>query len=355
MFSMEATKYKKSSSVLFFKSQDKFVVGYGSNQILVDEKEFRKIEIVLNYLKNEKSVNDFRQFIQNQDDIDEAFINFMIKHKFITTNKYVLKDYDNVDFKNRIYVDSFIENSEKAIENIRKSTLINIGCGGVGNYLLFSYCSFLPQKIIILDGDTVSKTNLNRQILFDNNDIGKNKCEVLEHKLKLRFPSVDIESYKEHSTEKVLSNILKKMKNKQNVILSISGDEEDTVKETIKLAHKYGVACINSGYFNDISAIGPFYIPSYSACPFCMDIGSGYEDNYYDYFKEVNNSYRAPSSFINSSMAASMAMVDILYYFSEDYDKINSLNKRVGIHNSNFKKEEIEISRNERCPVCGTE
>lgn len=48
-----------------------------------------------------------------------------------------------------------------------------------------------------------------------------------------------------------------------------------------------------------------------------------------------------------------MAMIDILYYFSEDYDKINSLNKRIGINNSNFNKEEMKITKNERCYVCG--
>lgn len=48
-----------------------------------------------------------------------------------------------------------------------------------------------------------------------------------------------------------------------------------------------------------------------------------------------------------------MAMTDILKYFAEDYDGINSLNNRVGIGNLDFNIEKVELKKNEKCKMCG--
>ena len=73
---------------------------------------------------------------------------------------------------------------------MKDSTLINIGCGGIGNYLMYAYASYLPKKIIMIDGDVVSISNLNRQIFFDLSDVNRLKCDVLKEKLSKRFTTV---------------------------------------------------------------------------------------------------------------------------------------------------------------------
>ena len=44
---------------------------------------------------------------------------------------------------------------------------------------MYAYASYLPKKIIMLDGDVVSISNLNRQIFFDLSDVNRLKCDVL--------------------------------------------------------------------------------------------------------------------------------------------------------------------------------
>ena len=61
----------------------------------------------------------------------------------------------------------------------------------------------------------------------------------------------------------------------------------------------------------------------------------------------------APSLYMNSSMAASMAMIDILHYYSGNLAKVNSANQRIGIRNLDFVLERIRIKRNDNCSVCG--
>ena len=270
------------------------------------------------------------------------------------SNQYIINHDDNtVDYKNHLYVDCCYAKSEEILRKIKDSTLINIGCGGIGHYLMYAYASYLPKKIIMIDGDVVSPSNLNRQIFFDLTDINRPKCDVIKEKLSNRFETISYEAHRKFATISVLEEIIDKIPNKENIILTISGDNNTTVKDSILIAKKYKIPCLNIGYLNDYSVIGPFYIPDYSACPFCTDLGADYEDNRYKELDEFNSFYRAPSSFINSSMASAMAMTDVLHYFSGELESINSLNKRIGIGNKQFNVVNVEVQKNETCNICG--
>jgi hypothetical protein len=54
-----------------------------------------------------------------------------------------------------------------------------IGCGGVGSALVPSFCLLkTPQEVTLLDGDTLERKNLNRQ-MFDASQVGLNKALAL--------------------------------------------------------------------------------------------------------------------------------------------------------------------------------
>lgn len=344
--------YKRSTSAIVFRMKDKFVVGYGSMQDIYTSDEYRQIEKLFLFLEDEKTEAEIEAFLR-QNFIDKSVFEKCLKKKYITTNKYAIHYCEqSVDYKNFLYVDCAYKNAEMAIENIKKSTLLNIGCGGIGNYLMYAYASFLPRRILMMDGDEVTLSNLNRQILFEMSDIGKKKVDAIVEHLEKRFPNVDyvgISAFADYST---LKELVEKY-NDGNMIITISGDNSTTVNDAIKVAAEFKIPCLNIGYLNDYSVIGPFFIPKMGACPFCNDIGADYESNGYKELEKFNSKYRAPSSFINSSMASAMAMTDILMYFAGDYEGINSLNSRVGIGNLEFNTERVELSRNESCKMCG--
>ncbi len=54
-----------------------------------------------------------------------------------------------------------------------------IGAGGVGSWMAPALCMLIkPENVVIVDGDTLEKKNLNRQ-LYSEEAIGMNKSEVL--------------------------------------------------------------------------------------------------------------------------------------------------------------------------------
>lgn len=65
-----------------------------------------------------------------------------------------------------------------AQENLRAATVLVIGAGGLGGAVITQLAGAGVGQLIVSDGDTVSVSNLHRQILFDMADVGKPKAEV---------------------------------------------------------------------------------------------------------------------------------------------------------------------------------
>ena len=67
---------------------------------------------------------------------------------------------------------------EDAIIKLRNSTVLVVGIGGVGGTCFEALVRSGVKQIIIIDKDVVDVTNLNRQILFTSEDIGKTKVDI---------------------------------------------------------------------------------------------------------------------------------------------------------------------------------
>ena len=73
---------------------------------------------------------------------------------------------------------------EDAIIKLRNSTVLVVGIGGVGGTCFEALVRSGVKQIIIIDKDVVDVTNLNRQILFTSEDIGKTKVDIAKIRAK---------------------------------------------------------------------------------------------------------------------------------------------------------------------------
>ncbi len=73
---------------------------------------------------------------------------------------------------------------EEVFNNISNKTVMVIGIGGVGGYVVEGLVRSGVGKLIIVDGDTLDETNINRQIIALNSTIGMRKVDVCEKRVK---------------------------------------------------------------------------------------------------------------------------------------------------------------------------
>jgi len=77
---------------------------------------------------------------------------------------------------------------------LKKAKACIVGVGGLGNPIAMRLVAMGVGKIRIVDRDVIELSNLHRQTMFDESDIGQVKVEVAAKKLKKMNPDVIIEA-----------------------------------------------------------------------------------------------------------------------------------------------------------------
>ena len=123
---------------------------------------------------------------------------------------------------------------------LKKTTVLIIGLGGVGGYALESLVRSGIGKVIIVDKDIVDITNLNRQIISNKNNIGLNKVDVAEKRIK-EISNTEVIKINEFINKE---NIEKLFKEKVDYIIDAC-DTIETKKELIRQSIKRNIKIIS--------------------------------------------------------------------------------------------------------------
>jgi tRNA A37 threonylcarbamoyladenosine dehydratase len=83
----------------------------------------------------------------------------------------------------------------EAVEKLKNSRVAVFGIGGVGGYALEALVRAGVGEIDIIDSDSVSVSNINRQILATTKTVGEKKVDVAEMRAKEINPDVKINKF----------------------------------------------------------------------------------------------------------------------------------------------------------------
>ncbi|MED5254327.1 MAG: HesA/MoeB/ThiF family protein [Pseudomonadota bacterium] len=93
-------------------------------------------------------------------------------------------------------------------QKLKKASVLIIGIGGLGSSVIQYLNAAGVGKIGIVDYDKVELSNLNRQLIYKNSDIGKSKVDVASNYISELNSSTKIEIFKMRIDEKNLPNII---------------------------------------------------------------------------------------------------------------------------------------------------
>ena len=93
-------------------------------------------------------------------------------------------------------------------KKISSAKVLVVGIGGLGCPLIMYLANTGIGNIGLVDDDRVDLSNLNRQIIFNNSDVGKSKVIQAKKILKKINEKINVKVYKERLTEKNSKKIL---------------------------------------------------------------------------------------------------------------------------------------------------
>ena len=81
------------------------------------------------------------------------------------------------------------------IQRLKNAKVAVFGIGGVGSYAIEALVRGGIGHLVLVDGDTVSLSNLNRQLIATQKTIGRYKTAVMGERIREIFPDCVVEEY----------------------------------------------------------------------------------------------------------------------------------------------------------------
>ena len=99
---------------------------------------------------------------------------------------------------------------DDGVEKLRKSHVLVVGLGGVGAYAAEQLARAGIGKMTIVDGDVVSVTNRNRQLLALNSTLGRPKAEVMAERIRDINPEIELEAINQYMKDDAIIELVSK-------------------------------------------------------------------------------------------------------------------------------------------------
>lgn len=157
---------------------------------------------------------------------------------------------------------------EEKLNRLRHTVVMVLGAGGVGSHCMEALARCGVGRLILVDHDRVSLSNINRQSIALHSTVGQYKTKVMEEKIRDICPETKVTTYE---TFVLPENIEKLFAERPDYII----DAIDTVTAKLALVEKageYGIPIISSmGTGNKLH--GELFeitdISKTSVCPLC--------------------------------------------------------------------------------------
>lgn len=155
---------------------------------------------------------------------------------------------------------------KESLDRLKQKSVIVFGVGGVGGYVIEALVRSGIEHITIVDNDTVSVSNLNRQIIATQNTIDQKKTEVMKERILSINPQCQV----------ITKDMFYLPKNADEIDLTKYDyvvDAIDTVTSKIELAvrcerdHIMHISCMGTGNKMDPSLLQVTDIYKTSVCP----------------------------------------------------------------------------------------
>lgn len=204
----------------------------------------------------------------------------------------------------------------EAQSRLDEARIAVLGVGGLGGWVALNLACVGVGEMLLLDFDEVELSNLNRQVLYGEADIGRFKAEAAADRLAQFNSSIKLEAR------------VQKLDSEEAVAEAIEGydvviDAADWPAHDME--HWINSACFEArtpfiamSHFPPVARVGPMYVPGVTGCFVCQEIGYRRTYPLFDHAMEQQRGQDSPAATLGPacSLIGGQVGLDVMHHLT---------------------------------------
>jgi bacteriocin biosynthesis cyclodehydratase domain-containing protein len=201
-------------------------------------------------------------------------------------------------------------------ERLEESRIAVLGVGGLGGWSALSLACCGIGKMLLVDFDRVELCNLNRQVLYGEDDIDRLKAEAAAERLSSFNSRMEVEAVPKRleSEEEIAETI----EDYDLVIDAIDWPAHDVELWVNSACFAAGIPYVAMSHFPPIARVGPFYVPRVTGCYACQEISYRRTYPLFDTAVEQRRAKSSPAATLGPACAliGGQVALDAMHYLT---------------------------------------
>jgi len=146
-----------------------------------------------------------------------------------------------------------------------------LGVGGLGGWSALSLACCGVGEMVLVDGDEVEVSNLNRQVLYSEADVGRPKVEVAAERLSAFNSAMKVRTIRERMDGE---DSIAAATDGYDVVIDAADWPAHEIEQWVNNAcFAAEIPYITMSHFPPIARVGPLYVPGVTGCFACQVAG----------------------------------------------------------------------------------
>jgi bacteriocin biosynthesis cyclodehydratase domain-containing protein len=235
---------------------------------------------------------------------------------------------------------------------LREAKVAVLGVGGLGGWSAWALACTGVGEMWLIDGDRVEISNLNRQILYTEADLGELKVECAAARLNAFNSGMKItaEARRLESEEDIAEFIA----GSDVVIDAADWPAHDIERWCNAACFAAGIPYITMSHFPPIARVGPLYVPGQTGCFACQEIAYRRDYPLFDIAVEQRRAKPSPAATLGPAcgLIGGHVALDVMHLLTS----LSRPSTQGESHIYDLRTMEVKrepVVPEPQCPICG--
>jgi len=240
----------------------------------------------------------------------------------------------------------------QAQTRLSEARILVLGVGGLGGWSALSLACCGVGEMLLIDGDRVEESNLNRQVLYSEADVGRPKVEVAAERLGAFNSAMRLETIAERlQGEEAIAAVIEGY----DIVIDAADWPAHEIEQWVNNAcFAAEIPYVTMSHFPPIARVGPLYVPGVTGCFACQVAAYRRAYPLFDVAIEQRRAKASPAATLGPAcgLIGGHTALDIMHFLTELAEP-----STLGTgHIYDLRTMEVEREKvvpEPDCPVCG--